>query len=284
MPPDSLTQTIIDSVLKSMKTDTLHLKIILPQTTSPSSISMWVPVAAAVGAAIITALVTTILKLRELKKIQADLDLKSGQLKLAQDQFQFSKNTTDQQLANELKTVEDLKRNFDLSIKKFNYNRYEKLLQMADKVLSANEKERVAIIRSLNKIVEDIGENIPPPDDYDYYEMMDLSAPMIYGKFKEIKAVIEPIIRENPHIQPSITKKLREIKSNIESIEYSEHREDDGTEQGYDVFYSTETRRIFGVYQELAECVGMALTEFEILEKVKDQLIKEQFNEKEQAQ
>ncbi|RPD50642.1 hypothetical protein [Paracnuella aquatica] len=270
-------------MLTAMKNDTSPIKVeILSQAPIQTNFSSpWITAVGAFVAALIGGLITFYSKRKELQKAQAELDLKGKQFDLALKEFDLKSSAAWQQFANETKKLDDLKKNYELSLKRFNYSKYEKLLTIANETLSKNEKEKIQIITELNTIVEDIGDHLPPSDDFDYYEAIELMSPFIYGKFKLIKTTLDKVIRVYPHILPSLTSKLKIIRSSIENIEYTEHKLDDDTHEGYEIFMDEQSRNIFGIYESLSEAVAGALKEFEILEKVKQQLIKEQFENKE---
>lgn len=278
MPNDSLRQIIIDSVLNSIKHQTIPIKVELINQSIPTSNNSNVLITAvgALIAAIIGGLIAIWAKRSELRNIKADIDIKGKQLDLAIRDFELKSALNWQQISNESKKIEDLKNNYELNLRKFDFNKYEKLLAIAEKGLGVADVEKIEIIKTLNRIVEDYYVQLPNPQDFDSHEMLDLMAPLIYRDFEKIKNTINTILTEKPHVLIATNEKLKAIREKIETIEYKRFTYTDDTFEGYEIFMSSEMENIFNVYELLSECVKDSLSEFGLLEKMKKNFIAEQ--------
>ncbi len=281
---DSMRHFIIDSMVKVH--DTSAIKIMLTTTAanpaSPNNSTLVNTLITAFGALLgvgIGVWATVWYKKQELDGLAKSIKLQSDNFELQKQKFEQDKIIQWNQISNELSKIQDLKKNYELSLEKFSYSKYEKLIDISDRFLNELNDDKKVFIKELNSLVKEFSNQFPPSDYIDdYSEVKELMAPTIFGSFSKIKAVIDKLDQTYPHLLPNVMGKLNSIKHDIDNIVFRRHHNySDESIEAYELFFDDEMDSVFKVYEDLYDCLMETISEFRLFDEVRTKLIKEQF-------
>jgi hypothetical protein len=203
-------------------------------------------------------------KLSEVKILQENLLLQS---KL----FEETKTNNENQMKAELVRLNDLRNQYELSLKKFDFEHLKSVLEFA-----GDKDEKAKMMRDFANILEKIHLYIP---DYvnDFDEAKEYTVNHIYLKLSLIESEIINLLNENPHVFTSIHGDFKSVSTEAnylkrQSIEFQSFNENITDEQIIDRFSDS----LYNLYQDLIGLMDKMKEEFSDLDMIKKQFIKSQ--------
>jgi hypothetical protein len=244
--------------------DTVHLVVNTAgsgiQNSSSENRFLYTALATLIGS-VLGSIVTIVLKKKEFKNFQDTLNLQK-QL------FEETKTNNENQMKAELIRLKDLRMQYELSLKKFDFDHLKELLEFAD---DKNEKvfmlkEFASILSRFNPVipawVEDYGEYQQIVVDHTYYRLEDIE--------KEIKGLLEKHVTTFASLHGSFRDVSAQANSiNQQKAHFTMHLEGDHDE--YIIHQLFES--LFKLYQDYNRLMELMQEEFVELDKMKRDFI-----------
>lgn len=188
-------------------------------------------------------------------------------LKLQKQIFKQAKINQRNQWRAELNKLQDLRNQYELSLKKFDFEKISKVLD-----LSQDKLEKVEMVKRFQQILEklDMDDSIIAPDIEDYEEF---SVQNVYRNLDNIVQEVKRIRKQFPNVFIEIQEELLSIAQNAEDINYQAADisgwkgmdEDDVIQQFY--------KSLLKIQSDLNGIYGKMLDDFRTEERLKKELI-----------
>lgn len=228
--------------------------------------------ASSLSGAVIGGFITIWYKREEIKNQTKELDLQSQNLDIQRKTFEQSVIINELQMKAELVRLEDLNRQFKLSLEKYDLEHLAKIIEIAD-----DKNDKIKMMREFSEILSKYKSSIPNSllEDSDYKEFV---VSNIYDKLDDIKNEIEGLLSKYPDVFLSVQKEFKDIAEQASSLIfqsyefYSYHDEFDKSaivERLFNDLYDLHTNYI--------NLIDVMKEEFKEVESIRRNYIRDQF-------
>lgn len=274
---DSFRHVVVDSLLNASKHDTSAIKIALINSSPSSGNSGWqTALITAVGGIIGAGLgvwATVWYKKKELEGLTRTIKLQADNFELQKQRFEQDKLVQYNQISTELEKIKDLKNRYELSLKEFDFSKYEKLLEMAEKSAVGVDADKLAFLKELYLIIRNIKDHFPPSASVDdAFEAEREIASHIWGYSKIYIKDIRTITTKYPHL--TATKELEDIGRTFKDLEYDIANETGNEPNDWDEVFDYHVKDFMSVYEKLDNLYKKCFEEFNGYDKIKTEFIK----------
>lgn len=243
----------------------------LPQTTDVDY-KLVMTVVSALSGALIGGGITIWYKWSELKNLSESLKLQSENLQLQKDLFQETISNNELKIKAELVRLEDLNRQYKLSLQKYDFDHLSKILDFAD-----DRDDKVKMMREFSNKLHEYNSDIPF-NFIDFYDYQEYVVDYIYYRLDDIAKEITSLLAKYPDVFSSIHKDFslvassaRNIKSQI--IEYKMLSDDIDDEELIQKFFE----ELYSLHEKYNDLLEIMQEEFKELETIRRDYIKNQF-------
>ncbi|KFF03680.1 hypothetical protein [Flavobacterium hydatis] len=222
--------------------------------------------------AVIGGAITIWYKSSEIKRLSEGIELQSRNLDLQKQVFEENKSNNEQKIKAELVKLEDLSRQYKLSLQKYDFEHLSKILEFAD-----DKDEKAKMMREFSEILLKHKSNIPSffsePNDYDEF-IVDYT----YDRLEDIKKEIELLLSKYPDVFVSIHKDFRFVANQAGSLihqagdMFSWHDQVDKEEVTEKLFND-----LLSLYEKYNNLIEIMQEQFHELDAIKRNYIKSQF-------
>lgn len=147
---------------------------------------------------------------------------KSHEIEIQKKSLDETIENNENKLKLELIKVRDLRNEYELSLKKFDFDRFDKVLSFAQNAGNSSHLDKVNALKDFSVFLQTINKYKPPAAHFeDIDEYMLWAAGNIYHYQNRIKEMIDTFQSNYSHAYPTVTIRLAEIKKELETITYS---------------------------------------------------------------
>lgn len=219
----------------------------------------------ALSGAVIGGLITIWYKGKELKNLSENLNLQK-QL------FEENRTNNELKMKAELVRLEDLNRQYKLSLQKFDFEHLSKILDFAD-----DKNDKVKMMREFAKSIYEFKSSVPT-NILDFDEYQEFISEFVFYRLEDISKNIDSLLTDFPNVFSSIHKDFhsvsgsaRYLKAQIE--EYQSYSDEIGDDQLIEKFFED----LYSLYEKYNNLLEIMQEEFKELDKLKRDYIKNQF-------
>lgn len=169
-------------------------------------------VVSALSGAIIGGAITVWYKRAEIKNLSESLKLQSENLQLQKDNFKETVANNELKMKAELVRLEDLNRQYQLSLQKYDFEHLSKVLDFA-----GDSNEKVKMLKDFSKILKDYKPNLPNwiIDESEYQEYI---INHIYYKLDFISSEINRLLHEYPTVFNTLHNDFKNVSSDAKYL------------------------------------------------------------------
>jgi hypothetical protein len=247
--------------------DTIHVLVnnsfseSLKQKNDSSEYKLLFPAIATLAGAIFGTIATLWAKEKEFKNFQENLNLQK-QL------FEETKVNNENQLKAEIIKLKDLRKQYELSLKKFDFEHLKELLDFAD-----DKNEKVAMLKDFTAILSKFNPIIPPwLEDYDEYQQFIVDH--TYYRLDDIEKDIKKLLESHVTAFASLHMEFNDVSSQAANIlrqkaQYEMSYEGVSDEYIIHQLFSS----LYKLYEDYNKLMELLKVEFRELDKLKRDFI-----------
>jgi DNA repair exonuclease SbcCD ATPase subunit len=229
-----------------------------------SSLKLLYGACATIAAAVLSALVTLRMKKTEFENFSKNLNLQK-QL------FEETKSNNESKIKAELVRLQDLRRQYQLSLKRFDFDHLKEVLEFAD-----DKNEKASMLKDFATYLDDYNPQIP---SYviDHGEYQEYVVNHVYFKLENIQEELQKILVKYPSVFVSLHSDIKDVISEARYLgaqrdeilsEHDDFTPDEVINKLFDSFFSLH-ENLNGLLEKLQE-------EFKDLDRIKKEFIKSQ--------
>jgi hypothetical protein len=250
--------------------------ILLQATNTPQSMDvdykLIMTIVSALSGAIIGGIITIWYKRSEIKGLSQTLKFQSDNLDLQKQLFQETLANNELKIKAELVRLEDLNRQYKLSLQKFDFEHLSKILAFAD-----GKDDKAQMMREFSNKLHEYNSDIPF-NFIDFYDYQEYVVDYIYYRLDDIAKEITSLLAKYPDVFSSIHKDFQLVASsakNIKSqiIEYKVHSDEIDDEELIQKFFED----LYSLHEKYNNLLEIMQEEFKELETIRRNYIKNQF-------
>jgi hypothetical protein len=241
--------TVFVSVLES------HLTDLKPENTIELKF-IWGAAGTIIGS-IIGALVTIWMKKKEFQNFKENLNLQKQIL-------EENKVNNEYQIKAEIIRLKDLRKQYELSLKKFDFDHLKELLEFAD-----DKNEKVAMLKDFTSILSKFNPEIPAWVE-DYHEYQLIVVDHTYYRLEDIEKDIKGLLEKHVATFASLHKNFKEVSSQANYlIRQKAQFTMDMNEMEDEYIIDQLFKSLFKLYEDYNKLLDLLQEEFRELDKVK---------------
>ena len=226
----------------------------------------------ALAGALIGGAITIWYKRKEIKNLSDSLKLQSDNLNLQKQLFEENRINNELKIKAELVRLEDLNRQFKLSLQKYDFEHLSKILDFAD-----DNNEKAKMLREFSENLLKYNSNIPSyfSEPYDYQEYV---VDYIYDRLEDIKNELETLLSKYPEVFLTIHKDFKFVASQAGSLI---HQIADMQSWNDEIDREDITEKLFNdlfsLHENYNNLIEIMQEQFKELDTIKRDYIKSQF-------
>jgi hypothetical protein len=210
-------------------------------------------------------------KKKEIKNLSDNLNLQSQNLNLQKQLFEETKSNNELKIKAELVKLQDLSRQYQLNLQKYDFEHLSKVLDFA-----GDSNEKVKMLKSFSTILEKYNFQ----DNYlDACEYEEHAKHYVYYKLDYIETNISELLKEYPNVFNSLHADFNKVKGDANYLnKYSNeisYNYDDNVDDEYII--SQISSSLLNLHHEFYNLLNKMKQEFLELDTIKKEYIRSQF-------
>lgn len=238
------------------------------QNSTEIDLKLLMTVISALSGAIIGGLITIWYKRSEIKNLSESLRLQSENLQLQKDNLKETIANNELKIKAELVRLEDLNRQYKLSLKKFDFEHLKELLEFAD-----DKNDKVAMLKDFTIILSKFNPEIPAWVEY-YDDYQQIVVDHTYYRLDDIEKDIKKILEDHVTTFASLHHNFKDVSSQATNILRQKAQFTMDYDEVSDEYVIHQLfKGLYKLYEDFNQLLELMQEEFRELDKLKRDFI-----------
>jgi hypothetical protein len=204
---------------------------------------------------------------------QKEFKLMASNLNLQKQLFEETKRNNNLKIKTELVKLEDLSRQYNLNLKRYDFQHLTKILDM-----DTSNNQKVEMLKEMALILHKYSPKVPDWVE-DYYEYKEFIIRDIYDSKNFIKDALMKLLTDYPSVFINIHTDIQKVSSDISNINSQAAQLFMLSNEVHEDFVIDElSESLFQINEDFMDILNKMKEEFKELETMKSDYVKEQFN------